>query len=100
MKSFIDKHLRKQNEQLRDTNKKLSNENSRLKQKNLELESVNDDLRKSIQDMESTHQITADQYSNGITEVMQLKREYEQLIAEMKEKKNTYETQMKALLGI
>lgn len=100
MNSFIEKHLRKQNEQLRDTNKKLLNENSQLKQRNLELETVNADLKNSIQDIESAYQITADQYSSGMTEVMQLKREYEQLIAEMKEKKNTYETQMKALLGI
>lgn len=100
MKSFIEQHLRKQNEQLREANKQLLNKNSQLKQENLELETVNCDLRKSIQDMESTRQITADQYSNGIMEIAQLKREYEKLIAEMKEKKNVYETQMKALLGI
>lgn len=100
MKSFIEKHLRKQNEQLREINMQLANENSRLKQKNLELETINYDLRKSVQDMESTHQITADQYSNGMAEIAKLKREYEKLIADMKTKKDVYETKMKTLLGI
>ena len=100
MKILIEQHLRKQNEQLRATNKQLLNENSRLKQQNLELETINCDLRKSIQDMEITHQITADRYSNGVAEIAKLKSEYQKLIVDMKAKKEAYETQMKALLGI